>query len=119
MAAPTNSQRARTVQEKTTSLSPADVIRDAKSFFARQSGVYSAFVEQEGPAYITLRGMGGEEVAIGIAPVKDGGATHVTASSYLFDQQIARFLSTLPPAPAPPTTAALPQPAAASTGSSA
>lgn len=118
MAAPTNSQRARTVQEKPTSLSPADVIREAKSFFARQSGVYSAFVEQEGPTYITLRGMGGEEVAIGIAPVKDGG-THVTASSYLFDQQIARFLSNLPPAPAPPTPATLPQPTAASTGSSA
>jgi hypothetical protein len=119
MAAPTNSQRARTVQEKTTSLSPADVIREAKSFFARQSGVYSAFVEQEGPAYITLRGMGGEEVAIGIAPVKDGAGTHVTASSYLFDQQIARLLSTLPPAPAPANAAALPQPTAASTGSSA
>ncbi len=119
MAVPTNSQLARTVQEKTTSLSPADVIREAKSFFARQSGVYSAFVEQEGPAYITLRGMGGEEVAIGIAPVNDGGGTHVTASSYLFDQQIARLLSNLPPAPDPQTPAVLPQPAAASTGSSA
>ena len=118
MAAPTNSQRARTVQEKITSLSPADVIRDAKSFFARQSGVYSAFVEQEGPSYITLRGMGGEEVAIGIAPVKDGAGTHVTASSYLFDQQIARFLSTLPPAAVPAAAAAIPEPAA-STGSSA
>ena len=119
MAAPTNSQRARTVQEKTTSLSPADVIREAKTFFARQSGVYSAFVEQEGPTYITLRGMGGEEVAIGIAPVKDGGGTHVTASSYLFDQQIARLLSTLPPAPVPAADGAIPQPTASSTGSSA
>jgi hypothetical protein len=119
MAAPTNSQRARTVQEKTTSLSPADVIREAKTFFARQSGVYSAFVEQEGPTYITLRGMGGEEVAIGIAPVKDGGGTHVTASSYLFDQQIARLLSTLPPAPVPAADAVIPLPTASSTGSSA
>ena len=119
MAAPTNSQRARTVQEKTTLLSPADVIREAKSFFARQSGVYSAFVEQEGPSYITLRGMGGEEVAIGIAPVEDGPGTRVTASSYLFDQQIARFLSALPPAPVRAAVAALPQPAAGSTGSSA
>ena len=118
MAAPTNSQRARTVQEKTTSLSPADVIREAKTFFARQSGVYSAFVEQEGPAYITLRGMGGEEVAIGIAPVKDGGGTHVTASSYLFDQQIARLLSTLPPATVP-AGAVIPPTTASSTGSSA
>ena len=117
MAAPTNSQRARTVQEKTTSLSAADVFREAKTFFARQSGVYSAFVEQEGPTYITLRGMGGEEVAIGIAPDKDGGGTNVTASSYLFDQQIARFLSRLPPAPVPPAAAAVPQPTASATGS--
>ena len=119
MAAPTNSQRARTVQEKATSLSPSDVIREAKSFFARQSGVYSAFVEQEGPTYITLRGMGGEEVAIGIAPVKDGPGTHVTASSYLFDQQIARFLSTLSPAAAPAAGAAIAQPTAKSSGPSA
>jgi|SRR5687767_11012328 len=113
MATPTNSQRARTVQETTTSLPPADILREAKTFFARQSGVYSAFAEQEGPNYITLRGMGGEEVAIGIAPVKqgEGGVTRVTASSYLFDQQIARFLSTLPPASPSAGTAALPQPA--------
>ena len=41
--------------------------------------------------------MGGEEIVIGTAPAN--GATQVTASSYLFDQQIARFLSTLPPPP--------------------
>ncbi|MDP9176336.1 MAG: hypothetical protein M3O61_01520 [Gemmatimonadota bacterium] len=102
----------------TTSLSPADILREAKTFFARQSGVYSAFAEQEGPNYITLRGMGGEEVAIGIAPVKEGEGrgTRVTASSYLFDQQIARFLSRLPPSPATPP---LPQTAAPSTDSAA
>jgi len=121
MATPTNSQRARTVQETTTSLSPADILREAKTFFARQSGVYSAFAEQEGPNYITLRGMGGEEVAIGIAPGKEGagGVTRVTASSYLFDQQIARFLSTLPPAPPSAGTDALPKPAPLSTDASA
>jgi hypothetical protein len=125
MAGPTNSQRARTVQEFITSLSPADVLREAKIFFARQNGVYSAFVEQEGPNYITLRGMGGEEVAIGIAPVKETTpgeevaigiapvkGTRVTASSYLFDQQIARFLSKLPPAP--PASPPLPEQSASS-----
>ena len=94
MDAPTNSQSARTVQEISTALSPAQIIREAKTFFGRQSGVYSAFVEQEGPTHITLRGQGGEEIVIGTAP-QDGG-TRVTASSYLFDQQIARFLNTLP-----------------------
>jgi len=106
MAAPTNSQRARTVQEMVTSVSPAQVLSEAKSFFSRQNGVYSAFVEQEGPSYITLRGQGGEEIVIGTAAGEGG--TRVTASTYLFDQQIARFLSSLPPGKP------VPQPAAAS-----
>jgi hypothetical protein len=93
--APRNSQRARTLQETVTSLSPPEVLSEAKTFFSRQSGVYAAFVEQESPTYLTLRGQGGEEVVIGTAPAENG--TRVTASSYLFDQQIARFLSTLPP----------------------
>ena len=97
MDAPTNSQRSRTVQEVTTELSPAEIFSEAKRFFGRQSGVYSAFIEQEGPTHITLRGQGGEEIVIGTAPAD--GATRVTASSYLFDQQIARFFSTLPPPP--------------------
>lgn len=97
MDSPTNSQLSRTVQEVTTALLPAQVFSEAKRFFGRQSGVYSAFIEQEGPSHITLRGQGGEEIVIGTAPA--GGATRVTASSYLFDQQIARFFSTLPPPP--------------------
>jgi len=95
MAVPTNSQRARTVQEASTSLPPADVLRDAKVFFGRQNGVYAAFLEQEGPTHMSLRGQGGEEIVI--AAATSNGETRVTASSYLFDQQIARFLSTLPP----------------------
>jgi hypothetical protein len=97
MDAPTNSQRGRTVQEASTALTSAQVLSEARTFFGRQSGVYSAFVEQEGPTHITLRGQGGEEIVIGTAP--DKGTTRVTASSYLFDQQIARFLSTLTPPP--------------------
>ena len=95
MAAPSNSQRARTVQEISTSFSPAQVLSDAKSFFSNQNGIYAAFVEQESTTHVTLRGQGGEEIVIGTAAA--GGATRVTASSYLFDQQIARFLSRLPP----------------------
>lgn len=98
MAAPPNSQRARTVQEISTSLSPAQVLSDAKSFFSTQNGIYAAFVEQESAAHVTLRGQGGEEIVIGTAPADgEAGGTRVTASSYLFDQQIARFLSRLPP----------------------
>ncbi len=94
--APRNSQLARTLQETVTSLSPSEVLSEAKIFFSRQSGVYAAFVEQESPTHLTLRGQGGEEVVIATAPADNG--RRVTASSYLFDQQIARFLSTLPPA---------------------
>lgn len=91
------SQRSRTLQETTTTLDPAQTLAAAKQFFARQNGVYSAFPEQEGPTYVTLRGQGGEEIVIGAFP--DKGGTRVSGSTYLFDQQVARFFATLPPAP--------------------
>ena len=72
------------------------MLATAKTFFARQSGIYSAFVEQEGPTHVTLRGQGGEEIVIGVA--NESGATAVNASSYMFDQQIALFLAALPAA---------------------
>lgn len=89
-----NSQRARTLQEAATTLTPAEVIAAAKVFFARRSGIYSAFLEKEGPAHVTFRGQGGEEIVIGV--VEADGLTRVTASTYLFDQQVARFLASLP-----------------------
>ena len=89
-----NSQRARTVQEAVTTLSPQDVISAAKTFFARRNSIYSAFLEKEGPGYVTFRGQGGEEIVIGVVAI--GNQTKVTASTYLFDQQVARFLASLP-----------------------
>jgi hypothetical protein len=89
-----NIQGARTLQEATTSASPSEVLDSARRFFGPGNGVYSAFVEREGPNYLTLRGQGGEEIAL--AARSDGAVTRVTGSSYLFDQQIARFLSMLP-----------------------
>ena len=94
------SQTARTLQETTTSLSPADVIAAAKRFFSRRNSIYAAYVDMEGPNYVTLRGQGGEEVVIGV--MTQNGGTRVTGSAYLFDQQVARFLSTLPTAPSVP-----------------
>lgn len=89
-----NSQRARTLQEAVTVLPPSEVIAQAKKFFSRRNSIYSAFPEQEGPGYLTLRGQGGEEIAIGATAA--GIDTKVTASTYLFDQQVARFLASLP-----------------------
>jgi hypothetical protein len=93
-----NQQRSRTLQQVRTTLAPADVLSAAREFFAQRSGIYSAFPERHGPTYLTLRGLGGEEIAIGVAAAEGG--TSVSASSYMFDQQVARFLSSLPPAAA-------------------
>lgn len=91
-------QSDRKLQETCTSLTVAEVLAAAAQFFARRSGVYTAFVEKQGSHHVTLRGQGGEEIAIGARETPAG--TMVTGSSYLFDQQIARFLESLPPAPA-------------------
>jgi len=91
-----NYQSGRTLQEVVTSLKPAQVLAAAQEFFGARSGVYTAFVEREGANHLVLRGQGGEEIVIAAQP--DGAATRATGSSYLFDQQVARFLSSLPPA---------------------
>ena len=92
-----NIQDDRTLQEARTTLSVAEVIAAAKAFFARRNSLYAAFVEKEGPTFVSLRGQGGEEVLIGATAAPDGGGTRVTGSTYLFDQQVARFFATLPP----------------------
>ena len=51
-----------------------------------------------------LRGQGGEELVIA-ARLTDAG-TAVTGSTYMFDQQVARFLDSLPPAPPVPVLVA-------------
>jgi hypothetical protein len=85
--------------EHRTSLEPKRVLDAARAFFSGRSTLYAAFVDQEGPTHVTLRGQGGEEVVIAATPA--AGHTLVTGSSYLFDAQISRFFSTLPPAEVP------------------
>lgn len=85
------------IQEIRTSMPPADVIAAAKEFFTKRSAIYSAFLEKEGPGFATFRGQGGEELVIG-ATAMDG-ATTVRGSTYLFDQQVGRFLTSLEPVP--------------------
>jgi len=92
-----NSQLGRTLQEAVTTDSPDDVIAAAKRFFSRQNSIYSAYLEKEGHGWASFRGQGGEEIVIGTA--KADGGTRVSGSTYLFDQQVARFLSTLAPSP--------------------
>ena len=85
------------MQELTTTLPATEVIERAKSFFSRRSSLYAAFLDKEGPGFVTFRGQGGEEIAIGA--VAGNGATRVTGSTYLFDMQVSRFLESLPVAP--------------------
>jgi hypothetical protein len=85
-----------TLQEFTTTLPVDDVVASAKAFFSKRSALYAAFLDEQGPGYCTFRGQGGEEIAIAATAGADG--TRVTGSTYLFDMQVARFFSTLPPA---------------------
>ena len=91
-------QSARTIQEYRTSLTPPEVLAEAKRFFTRRNNIYASFIDKEGPTFASFRGQGGEELVIGVASAPEGG-TRVTGSTYLFDMQVARFLGTLPPAP--------------------
>ena len=88
-------QTGRSLQQHRTALPAAEVLASARDFFARRSGIYSAFLEKEGPNWMSLRGQGGEEIVI--AATNEAGSTAVSASSYMFDAQIAQFLATLPP----------------------
>ena len=86
------------VHESLTTLAPADVIDAAIQFFAERVPNNAAYPEQRGPTYVTLRGQGGEEIAISATVGEQG--TRVRASTLFFDQAIDRFLTTLPAAPA-------------------
>jgi len=88
-------QSQRTLQEFRTTLSPAEVLAEAKQFFTRRINIYATFIDREGPTFVTFRGQGGEEIVI--AAATQDGATRVTGSTYLFDMQVARFFTTLPP----------------------
>lgn len=88
-------QSQRTLQEFRTSLPPDQVLANAKRFFTRRNSLYATFLDREGPTFVSFRGQGTEELIIAAAP--DGDATRVTGSTYLFDMQIARFFTTLPP----------------------
>jgi hypothetical protein len=82
------------VYQVVTTLDGAEVLRRAKRFFAERVPMQAAFPEKEGATFLTLRGQGGEEIAIAVMPAPEG--TRVRASTLLFDQPVDRFLATLP-----------------------
>lgn len=82
------------IHEITTSLPAAEIITRAKAFFAERVPNHAAYPEREGPGFLTLRGQGGEEIALAVFP--GPGGSSVRASTLFFDQAVQRFLSTLP-----------------------
>jgi hypothetical protein len=80
--------------EVLTTLPPAEVLARAKQFFQERLPGTAAFPEKEGPGFVSLRGQGGEEIALAAATSPEG--TRVRASTLFFDQAIGRFFSTLP-----------------------
>jgi hypothetical protein len=80
--------------EMLTTAGTAEVIASAKHFFQDRVPNNAAFPEKEGPGWVTLRGQGGEEIALSATEVPGG--SRVRASTLLFDQAIGRFLTTLP-----------------------
>jgi hypothetical protein len=88
------------IHEMTTSLAAEEVLRRAKEFFTQRVPATGCFVERESPRHLVLRGQGGEEIVIAVFPGESGCA--VRGSTLLFDQQVGRFLATLPEAAAQP-----------------
>ena len=82
------------VYEAVTTLNAPEVLYRAKRFFAERVPLNAAYPEKEGPNFVTLRGQGGEEIALAVW--SDPRGTRVRASTLLFDQVVDRFLSTLP-----------------------
>jgi len=80
----------------TVSIAPAAVLARAQQFFAERVPHAAAFVEQLGANFVTLRGQGGEEIAISAWDDKEKGVTRIRASTLFFDQALDRFFSTLP-----------------------
>jgi hypothetical protein len=80
--------------ETITTLEGSEVLARAKRFFAERVPLSAAYPEKEGPGFLVLRGQGGEEIALAVASTPGG--TKVRGSTFLFDQAVDRFLSTLP-----------------------
>lgn len=84
------------IHTTTVSLPPAEVLARAEQFFAERVPNAAAFVEKQGPNFVTLRGQGGEEVVLSVWQDKETGVTRVRGSTLFFDQALDRFFSTLP-----------------------
>ena len=53
---------------------PGIVAAVSSFLFARRANIYAAFLDMEGPTFVSLRGQGGEEVVIGVRETEGGTA---------------------------------------------
>lgn len=83
------------VQEVTTDLAPAEVIRLAREFFMTRFTPYGAFVEGESEGHISFRVEAGELV---IGTGTQEGRTVVRGSTSRLHHELSQFLVTLAPA---------------------
>ncbi len=83
------------VFEAATTLAPDAVFDRAVEFFAERTPSRAAFLEKRTSGHLVLRGQGGEEIVLSARETGQG-RTGVRGSTLLFDQLLARFLTTLP-----------------------
>lgn len=84
-----------TIHEVHTDLSPAEVIRRARSFFTLAGTPYAAFAEISGDGFLKLHLEVGEII---IAALPRGDSTWVRGSASRGGHLLARFLTALAPA---------------------
>lgn len=82
------------IYQMTTPLPADEILARARQFFSERVPQQAAYPEKGGDTWLTLRGQGGEEIAIAVFP--DGTGSRIRASTLFFDQPLHRFLSTLP-----------------------
>ncbi len=82
------------IYQMTTPLPADEILARARQFFSERVPQQAAYPEKGGDTWLTLRGQGGEEIAIAVFP--DGAGSRIRASTLFFDQPLNRFLSTLP-----------------------
>ncbi len=82
------------IHEKITSLPAQEILERARQFFTERVPQQAAYPEKGGADWLTLRGQGGEEIAIAVFRTDAG--SRIRASTLFFDQAVSRFLSTLP-----------------------
>lgn len=80
------------ITEVVTSLSPGEVIEEARRFFTDEGAFHSATIVDEGESHLTL-GMFRSRLAISAFPASAKGQTRVRVSTLRRNDAVGRFLA--------------------------